>query len=52
MTNLQTGLKNALGAPLEAAPKGFFQHLFENEPYLAPPIFKIAIWLVVQNFTI
>ena len=29
-----------------------FKHLFENAPYLAHPIFKIAIGLVFQNFTI
>ena len=43
---------STLGAPPEVAPGVFFQKSFENEPYLAHPIFKIAIWLVFQNFTI
>ena len=29
--------------------RGIFQNLFENRPYLAHPIFKIGIWLVVKN---
>ena len=29
-----------------------FKHLFENGPYVGNPIFKIAIGLVFQNFTI
>ena len=29
-----------------------FKHLFENGPYLGHPIFKIAIGLVFQSFTI
>ena len=26
--------------------------MFENGPYLAHPVFKLAIWLVLQFFTI
>ena len=47
-----SGRCRALGAPPDAAPGFFFKHLFEILPYLAHPIFKIAIWLVFQNFII
>ena len=29
-----------------------FKHLFENGPYLGHPIFKLAIRLVFQSFTV
>ena len=31
---------------------GVFQNLFENGPHLAHPIFKVAIRLFFQTFTI
>ena len=40
------------GASPEAAPGVFFQNVFENEPYLAHSILKIAIWLVFQNLRV
>ena len=53
-----SGRGSVLGAPLEAAPRVFFEirlkidrilkHMFENEPYLGHPIFKIAIGLVCK----
>ena len=54
MVNFQTDSENtpsqvhgsALGAPPEAAQGVFFKEVFENEPYLVHPIFKMAMWLV------
>ena len=46
------GRGSALEAPPEAAPGIFSQHLLENGPYLAHPIFKLAIGLLFQTFTI
>ena len=41
------GRGSALGAPPEAAPGIYFKNMFENQSYLAHPIFKIASWLVL-----
>ena len=38
------------GRAAGGAPGEFFQNVFKNKPYLAHPIFKIAIWLVSQSF--
>ena len=48
-------LPSARQRPWGAAGGGarvFIKNMFENGTYLAHPIFKTAIWLVVQNFTI
>ena len=60
MVHFQTDVGTIPLAPPPAAPpgrcralgRGIFKHLFENGPYLAHPIFKIAIGLVFQNFII
>ena len=50
MVNCQTHFKK-YALPRARQRQGyFFQHLFENEPYLAYPIFKITIWLVFLKF--
>ena len=57
MVNFQTHfekypLSRARQRPGGAAGGGARGTFSKNEPYLAHPIFKIAIWLVYHNFTI